>query len=73
MKKKELREKSEAELNVELSNLMKEYQNLKFKKVIGVIDNPLKVRVLRRDIARIKTLLHEKEISKILKELEKNS
>jgi large subunit ribosomal protein L29 len=71
MKIKTLREKTQAELSVELANLLKEYQTMKYKKVIGVIDNPLKVRILKRDIARIKTLLHEREIEKILKELEK--
>jgi large subunit ribosomal protein L29 len=73
MKIKELREKNESELNVELEKLLKEYQNIKFKKVIGVIDNPLKVRVMKKDIARIKTLLHEKAFAKILKELEKKA
>jgi large subunit ribosomal protein L29 len=73
MKIKELREKSEVELKVELDKLVKEFHNIKFKKVIGVIDNPLKVRIIKKDIARIKTLLHEKEIAKILTELEKKS
>ena len=71
MKKKEFREKSTAEMNVELEKLLKEFHNLKFKKVIGVIDNPLKIRILKKDIARIKTFLHEREISKILKRIRK--
>lgn len=71
MKIKELKEKNEKELNLELSNLAKEYKDLRFKKVTGVIENPLKIRTIRKDIARIKTLLHENEIKKIKEQIEK--
>jgi len=73
MKIKVLREKTDAELKVELTNLLKDQQNMKFKKVIGVIDNPLKIRSNRREIAQIKTILHEREIERILKELGKKA
>ena len=71
MKAKELREKTDQELGVELANSLKEYQNLKFKKVVGVVDNPLRVRLLKRDISRFKTILHERELDKIKKEIGK--
>ena len=71
MKAKELREKTDQELGVELTNSLKEYQNLKFKKVVGVVDNPLRVRLLKRDISRFKTILHERELDKIKKEIGK--
>jgi large subunit ribosomal protein L29 len=71
MKIKELKEKNDKELNLELSMLIKEYKDLKFKKVTGVIENPLKLRTIRKDIARINTLLHEKEIKKLKDQIEK--
>ncbi len=71
MKIKELKEKNDKELNLELSKLVKEYRDLKFKKVTGVIENPLKLRTIRKDIARIKTLLHENEIKRLKEQIEK--
>ena len=71
MKLKELKEKNENELNLELTKLVKELSDIKFKKVTGVIENPLKIRTIKKDIARIKTLLHENEIRKIKEEIGK--
>jgi large subunit ribosomal protein L29 len=71
MKLKELKEKNEKELNLVLSKLIKEYNDIKFKKVTGVIENPLSLRTIRKDIARINTLLRENEIKKIKEEIEK--
>ena len=71
MKARELREKTDQELNVELANILKEYQNLKFKKVVGVVDNPLRIRLLKRGISRLTTILHEREISKLKQEMGK--
>jgi len=73
MKTKVLREKNESELAAELSNLIKELQNLKFKRIVNVVENPLKIRIMRRDIAKIKTLLHEKELEKLKSEIEKKA
>jgi large subunit ribosomal protein L29 len=70
MKAKELREKTDQELTLELSNMVKEYQELRFKKVLGVVDNPLRFRTLKKDIARINTLLHERNLEKLQKEME---
>ncbi|AHH03481.1 LSU ribosomal protein L29P [Borrelia nietonii YOR] len=39
--------------------LRKEYMDLRFKAVVGHVENPLKRRELRRDIARLNTIVHE--------------
>lgn len=65
MKKREkesIRNMSEAELNAMLRELEKELFELKFNKKISPLDNPLKIRVLRRKIAFIKTVLNEKKM-----------
>ncbi|MCG8571488.1 MAG: 50S ribosomal protein L29 [Spirochaetes bacterium] len=65
MKTKELREKSNAELIKDKSKLVKDLNEMRFKKVISVLENPLKMRTIRREIARINTILYEREIEKI--------
>jgi len=69
MKAKELREKSDSELRLERDKLINKGRELRFKKVIGVIENPLQLRTIRRDIARINTILHQRELEKLYKEL----
>lgn len=61
MKADTLRGKSEDELKTELMNLKKEGFNLRFQKASGQLENTARVRAVRRDIARIKTLLSERE------------
>ncbi|AWG42859.1 50S ribosomal protein L29 [Candidatus Borreliella tachyglossi] len=39
--------------------LKKEYMDLRFKAVVGHVENPLKKREMRRDIARLNTIIHE--------------
>lgn len=55
----ELRGKTADELNDELMSLRKEQFNLRFQKATGQLSNTARVRAVRRDIARIKTLLHQ--------------
>ncbi len=69
MKAKELREKTDKELLVEKDKLVKELYDLRFKKVIGVLENPIQLRVLKREIARINTILQEKKIEEIKSKL----
>ena len=57
-----LKEKNENELLNDREKLVKELHDLKLKKVIGVIENPVKIRLIKRDIARINTVLKEKRI-----------
>jgi large subunit ribosomal protein L29 len=70
MKAKELIEKTDDELLLELDKLEKEYKDLKFKKVTGVIENPLRLRAIRRDIARIKTIVHMNELERLKQEFD---
>ncbi|WP_138379506.1 50S ribosomal protein L29 [Luteithermobacter gelatinilyticus] len=60
MKASELRSKTLDELNSQLSDLKKEQFNLRFQKATGQLENTARVRQVRRDIARIQTLVNEK-------------
>jgi large subunit ribosomal protein L29 len=55
----DFRAKSPDELNSQLSNLKKEQFNLRFQRANGQVENTGRIRVLRRDIARIQTVLTE--------------
>ncbi|HEY5598006.1 MAG TPA: 50S ribosomal protein L29 [Kiloniellales bacterium] len=63
MKTGDLRSKSSDELGETLLNLRKEQFNLRFQKASGQLDNTARARQVRRDIARIKTLLRETQPS----------
>jgi large subunit ribosomal protein L29 len=69
MKIKEIKEKNTKELIAEKDKLIKEYKELRFKKVMSVIENPLRIRTVRREVARINTILHNRELDQIKKEL----
>ena len=58
MKSSDLRAKSQDELRGELANLKKEQFNLRFQAAAGQLENTARVKEVRRDIARIKTILH---------------
>ena len=64
MKLEKMRELSEAELNTELGKMKKELFNLRFQHVTGQLENPIKMRDIKKEIARVKTVIREKEISK---------
>jgi large subunit ribosomal protein L29 len=57
MKAAELRAKTEDQLREQLLQLKKEQFNLRFQKATGQLENTARVREVRRDIARIKTIL----------------
>ena len=59
MKAADLKTKSHDELKDELLSLRKEAFNLRFQQASGQLENTAQVRRVRRDIARVKTLLHE--------------
>lgn len=59
MKIRELRELSVEELKQKELELKDQLFKLRFQKSLGQLDNPMKIRNIRRDIARIKTLLKE--------------
>ncbi|MGR3502969.1 50S ribosomal protein L29 [Pseudaestuariivita sp.] len=59
----ELRDKSPDQLREELVNLKKEAFNLRFQAATGSLENPARIRQVRRDVARVKTILNEKAAS----------
>lgn len=60
MKASELREKSIEDLQKELHGLLREQFNLRMQKGTGQLSQPHRVSQVRRDIARVKTILNEK-------------
>ncbi len=61
MKQSELKDKNIDQLREDLSSLKKESFNLRFQKASGQLENTARVRVVRRSIARILTILSSKE------------
>jgi large subunit ribosomal protein L29 len=57
---KDLRDLSSEELVTKAADLKKEMFNLRFQQAMGQIENPMRLRTLRRDIAKTKTVLKEK-------------
>jgi len=63
MKAKEIRQMSEKELDTRLTDLKVELFNLRFQMATGQLDNPLRVKAVRKDIARVKTIARERELA----------
>jgi large subunit ribosomal protein L29 len=63
MKAKDVRELSVEELEQKLIESKEELFNLRFQNATGQLDNYKRLGVLRRDVARLKTILREKELS----------
>lgn len=63
MKASELRTKSTQELLNELNNLKEELFNLRFQHATGQLENPLRIQQVKRDYARVKTILRERELN----------
>lgn len=63
MKAEDVRAKTLDELRSELEGLKKEQFNLRFQKATGQLENSARVRQIRRDIARIQTIMREKRVS----------
>ena len=62
MKIESIREMTPAEHSSELLKLKNELFNLRFQHVTGQLENPVKMREVRKDIARVKTVIREKEL-----------
>ena len=62
MKPNKVREMSNVELENELSNLKSQLFKLRFHSATNQLDNPLQIKSVRKDIARIKTILREREL-----------
>ncbi len=59
MKASEIRELTPAELENKLRDLKKELFNLRFQHAINQLDNPMRINAVKKDIARILTVMHE--------------
>ncbi len=62
MKASELRELTMDELREKYRELKEELFNLRFQKAVGQLGNPMRIREVKRTIARIKTVMREKEL-----------
>ncbi len=65
MKIKDVRELSTEELNNQIYSLKEELFNLKRKKAVGSLENNLEIRRVRKDIARVLTVLKERELGMV--------
>ena len=62
MKANEIRELSPEELNDKLAALKSELFNLRFQLAVNQLDNPMRITAVKRDIARIKTVIRANEL-----------
>jgi len=69
MKVQESRELTEKEQLEKISDLSQEYFNLRFQLATGKIENPGRLKFIRRDIARLKTIVKETELAGSMKEV----
>ena len=60
---KEIRDMSKEELNKEVVSLKEELFNLRFQQATGQLENPARMREVKKTIARIKTVITERELS----------
>jgi large subunit ribosomal protein L29 len=63
MKAKEVRDLSVNELEVRLDELKEELFNLRFQLATGQLDNPMRISAVRKNIARVKTVMRERELN----------
>lgn len=61
MKAKDFRELSVEELKTKLTELKKELFNLRFQSAINQLENPMRIKAVKKDIARIMTVLKESD------------
>ena len=62
MKASEIREMTADELNSKLADLKAELFNLRFQLAINQLDNPMRSSAVKKDIARVKTVIRENEL-----------
>ena len=63
MKASEIRQLSPAELESKLKDLKAELFNLRFQLAINQLDNPMRISAVKKDIARVKTVLRQMELN----------
>ncbi len=62
MKAKQLQDMTTEELNTKLQDLKTELFNLRFRHATGQLTNPMTINTCKKDIARVKTILRQREI-----------
>lgn len=62
MKMKEITEMTTSELNAKVESLKEELFNLRFRLATGQLDNPMVIKEVKRNIAKVKTVIREREI-----------
>ncbi|MBQ8134164.1 MAG: 50S ribosomal protein L29 [Clostridia bacterium] len=63
MKASELRELTSAELENKLQSLKEELFNLRFQLTINQLDNPMRIKAVKKDIARVQTVIRQNELA----------
>ena len=63
MKTTELRDMTPAELDTKLQDLKEELFNLRFQLAINQLDNPMRIKAVKKDIARVQTIIRQNELS----------
>ena len=66
MKPSEIRNLSNEELQKKLSEFKSELFNLRFQLAINQLQNPMRIRAVKKDIARIKTIIRERELKSVV-------
>ena len=65
MKASEIRKMSAKELDTKLHDLKDELFKLRFQQAINQLDNPMRINAVKKDIARIKTILRQRELENV--------
>ncbi|MGL4607954.1 MAG: 50S ribosomal protein L29 [Eubacteriaceae bacterium] len=65
MKPVELRELTNLELETKLGDLKEELFNLRFQHATGQLENPMRIKEVKKTYARIKTIMHEREMKSV--------
>jgi large subunit ribosomal protein L29 len=63
MRAEEIRELSDADIRARITEMEEERFRLKFRSATETLEDPLRLRSIRRDIARLKTIQHERELA----------
>ena len=62
MKASEMKYLSETELDTKLAELKQELFNLRFQLAVNQLDNPTRIKAVKKDIAKVKTIIRENEM-----------
>ncbi len=65
--KKNVKDLSYSEMVTKRDELKKQYMDLRFQMVLGHVENPMQKRTIRREIARLNTLIHQQDLENFRK------